>query len=176
MKGGVWYLVALTDGQVRTYRVSRVVGAVVLDERTERPAGFDLSTFWAESSAAFERDTPRVDVVVRLPRTRVERLADAVGWHAIETAEALDEPEPEWVRLRLDLSWPDEVPGRLLSAGSSVEVLEPFEIRERLIATARRILERYEPVEVRGDPVPPLDTDAIPAARLEPADASATGG
>jgi predicted DNA-binding transcriptional regulator YafY len=175
LKGGIWYLVALTDGQVRTYRVSRVVDAVVLDERTDRPAGFDLSTFWAESSAAFERDTPRVDVVVRLPRTRLERLADAVGWHAIETAVALDEPELDWVRLRLDLSWPDEVPSRILSAGSSIEVLEPFEIRERVIATARRIVERYEPAEVRAEEAPPRDPDTIPVARLTPADASAGG-
>ncbi len=176
LKGGVWYLVALTDGQIRTYRVSRVVDAVVLEERTERPAGFDLSTFWAESSAAFERDTPRIDVVVRLPKNRLERLGDAVGWHAIETAEALEEPEPDWLRLRLDLSWPDEVPSRILAAGSSIEVLEPFEIRERVIATARRIVERYEPVETRGDDVPPHGADAIPAPRPRPADASATGG
>ena len=153
-----------------------MVDAVVLEERTERPAGFDLSTFWAESSAAFERDTPRIDVVVRLPKNRLERLGDAVGWHAIETAEALDEPEPDWLRLRLDLSWPDEVPGRILAAGSSIEVLEPFEIRERVIATARRIVERYEPVETRGDAVPPQGADATPAPRLRPADASATGG
>ncbi len=33
LKGGVWYLVAITDEQIRTYRVSRVVGAVVLDEK-----------------------------------------------------------------------------------------------------------------------------------------------
>jgi predicted DNA-binding transcriptional regulator YafY len=176
LKGGVWYLVALSDGQVRTYRVSRIADAVVLEERTERPAGFDLATFWTESSAAFERDTPRVDVVVRLPRTRLERLGDAVGWHAIETAETLDEPEPDWVRLRLDLSWPEEVPSRILSAGSSVEVLEPFEIRERVIATARRIVERYEPVEIRGVAAPPQEAEAIPAPRLTPADASATGG
>ncbi len=175
LKGGVWYLVALSDGQVRTYRVSRIVDAVALEERTERPAGFDLATFWAESSAAFERDTPRVDVVVRLPRARLERLGDAVGWNAIETAETLDEPEPDWVRLRLDLSWPDEVPSRLLSAGSSVEVLEPFEIRERVIATARRIVERYEPVGIRGVAAPPQDAEATPVARLTPADASATG-
>ena len=46
--------------------------------------------------------------------------------------------------LRLELSWPDEVHPQLLAAGSSIEVLEPPEVRERLIATATRILARYE--------------------------------
>ena len=61
------------------------------------------------------------------------------------------------------------------SVGSSLEVLEPLEIRERIIATAGRILERYEregPVVVRAvgasdgrchAPVTPPDA-AVPAA------------
>jgi predicted DNA-binding transcriptional regulator YafY len=178
LKGGVWYIVALSEGQIRTYRVSRVVGAVVLDERTERPAGFELATYWAESSAAYERETPRVKVVVRLPTNRLGRLADAVGWQAVENAEHLDEPEPDWHRLRLELSWPDEVPGRMLSVGSSIEVLEPIEIRERVIATARRIVARYgreEPVEVRDEDVQARAAEASPAVRAATADASVTG-
>lgn len=179
LKGGVWYLVARIGDQIRTYRVSRIVGATVLDERAERPAGFDLPTYWAESSAAYERESPRVKVVVRLPADRLERLSIAVGMHAVEVAERLDEPEPDWIRLRLELSWPDEVPGHMLSVGSSLEVLEPIEIRERVIATARRILERYEcdgPAEVRADGAQALTVDAIPAAPLVAADTSVTGG
>ncbi len=176
LKGGVWYLVAATEDQIRTYRVSRVVGAIVLDERTERPVGFELSTYWAESSTAFERETPRVKVVVRLPKDRMERLVTAVGWQAVEHAEHLDEARPDWIRLRLELGWPDEVPGHMLSVGSSLEVVEPVEIRERVIATARRIVERYdraEPVEVRAEDVEAADV--IPAVRGT-ADASVTGG
>src|SRR3954454_22221113 len=62
LKAGVWYVVASTDGQIRTYRISRVAGATALEERFERPASFDLASTWAESSAAYERDAPRVDV------------------------------------------------------------------------------------------------------------------
>jgi predicted DNA-binding transcriptional regulator YafY len=173
LKGGVWYLVATSGDQIRTYRVSRVVGAVVLDERTERPAGFDLPTYWAESSAAYERESPRVKVVVRLPASRLERLATAVGMHAVEVAERLDEPELDWIRLRLELSWPDEVAGHMLSVGSSLEVLEPIEIRERVIATARRILQRYDrdgPTEARAEVAPDLTAGATAA------DTSVTAG
>lgn len=40
LKGGVWYVVAAVDGQIRTYRASRVVGATLLDEPVDRPEGF----------------------------------------------------------------------------------------------------------------------------------------
>ena len=95
LKGGVWYVVATVDEQIRTYRVSRVVGAVVLAERAVRPAGFELAAYWTESSAAYEREAPRMHVDVRLPRTRLDRLRSVVGYATVEAAETLEEPDPE---------------------------------------------------------------------------------
>src|SRR5512146_266005 len=40
LKAGTWYVVAAVDGQFRTYRVSRVVGATRSTERFDRPDGF----------------------------------------------------------------------------------------------------------------------------------------
>lgn len=144
LKGGMWYVIGATNGQIRTYRASRVLEATLLDERAERPAGFDLAAYWQESSSAYERDVPTVEVMVRMPADREWRIADVFGKETLETAERLDEPDPEgWTRLRLTLTWPDEVPGKLLSIGSGLEVLGPPEIRDRVLATASRIVERY---------------------------------
>ena len=144
LKAGVWYVVAATDGQVRTYRASRITGLQPLDERFERPRDFDLASFWAESSAAFERELPRVEVVVRVRPDRLGVLGGAVGTRTVETAERLDEPDPDgWTRLRLRLDWPDEAPRRLMYAGRDVEVLEPAEIRARILRLAEGIIDAY---------------------------------
>jgi len=151
LKGGVWYVIGLADGQIRTYRASRVVEATLLDEPVERPDGFDLAAYWAESSAAYERDAPTVEVVVRIAEDQAWRIADVYGRAALDAAERLDEPDPDgWLHLRLKVSWPDEVATRLLAIGPSLEVLEPADVRDRVIATAGRVVERYRdraPVE-----------------------------
>ena len=145
LKAGVWYLVALAEGQPRTYRVSRVRAATTLDERVERPPDFDLATFWAESSAAYEREAARVDVTVRADPERLDHLRTAVGSQAVASAERIAVADPDgWIRLRLRLDWPDEVPARLLAAGTSIEVLDPPDIRDRLARIARRVADRYE--------------------------------
>jgi predicted DNA-binding transcriptional regulator YafY len=155
LKAGVWYTVALIDGQIRTYRISRIQAVTVLETHVERPADFDLAAYWSESTAAYERDAARQTVLVRIPEARLERLATAVGWAAVDAAERLPDPEAGWLRLRLSLDWPDEIPARLLSAGSSVEVLEPPEVRRRIIATAQRVLGRYGlDVPVAVEPAP----------------------
>jgi predicted DNA-binding transcriptional regulator YafY len=156
LKAGTWYVVARTDDQLRTYRVSRVVGARLLDEPFQRPDGFELSTFWAESSAAYERDTPRVDVTVRVNPERLGRLADAVGMRVVDNAVRLAGGDPDgWLRLRVRLDWPDEAAARLLRAGPDVEVLEPAAVRTQIAELARRIAGRY----------PSATAPAVPAAR-----------
>jgi predicted DNA-binding transcriptional regulator YafY len=102
-------------------------------------------------------------VDVRLPRTRLDRLRSVVGYATVEAAETLEEPDPDWVRLRLELSWPEEVPGHMLAMGSSIEVLAPIEVRERVVASARRIVERYgrdEPVTGRLPGPDPMEPEA----------------
>jgi predicted DNA-binding transcriptional regulator YafY len=144
LKAGIWYVVAAVDDQIRTYRVSRVVGVSPDGASVERPAGFDLAAYWTESSAAFERDVPRIAVVVRVRPDRLDQLRDAAGNVVVDAAEYLPDADPEgWLRLRLRLDWPDEAPLVLLRAGRWVEVLEPPEVRARVASTARAVAERY---------------------------------
>jgi len=166
IKAGIWYLVARTEDQVRTYRVSRVGGARRLDERFERPADFDLASYWTESSEAYERDAPRQEVVVRVRPDRLGSLNAMIGERAAAAAERLADPDEGWVRLRVRMEWPLEVPAQLLSMGSHLEVLEPAELRSRVVTLARRILERYPDVQSNG-PSPagePSRADAVAIA------------
>jgi predicted DNA-binding transcriptional regulator YafY len=151
LKGGVWYLVAQATDQIRTYRGSRIRDVTVLEERAGRPDGFDLAAYWTESSAAYERDSPTAEVVVRIPEDRLWRLSDVVGAWRVRTAERIDADDPKgWVRLRLRLPWPNEVASQLLAVGPALEVLWPPQIRDEVVATAARVLERYRDAGV-GD-------------------------
>ena len=151
LKGGVWYVVAAVDGQIRTYRASRVVGATLLDEPVDRPEGFDLAAFWVESSAAYERDQPTVSVDVRVRQDQSWRLNQVFGRGTVAGAERVEEPgHAGTLRLRFRLGYPEEVPGLLLAVGHNLEVIGPQEIRDKVVMLATRIADRYRegaPVE-----------------------------
>jgi predicted DNA-binding transcriptional regulator YafY len=147
LKGGIWYVVAAVDGQVRTYRASRVVGATVLDEPVDRPEDFDLASFWVESSAAYEREQPSVVVDVRVREDQAWRLNQVFGRGTVAGAERVEEADHAGtVRLRIRLGYPDEVPGMLLAVGHNLEVLGPAEVRDKVVMLANRIAERYRAV------------------------------
>ncbi|HKO32549.1 MAG TPA: WYL domain-containing protein, partial [Candidatus Limnocylindria bacterium] len=102
LKAGTWYVVAAYEDQLRTFRVSRVVDAQASDERFSRPDDFDLGAYWTESSAAYEREIPRLTLRIRVAPHRVPGLGDYVGGRAAARATFLDEPDPDgWTHLEL---------------------------------------------------------------------------
>jgi predicted DNA-binding transcriptional regulator YafY len=164
LKAGVWYLVAGADGQPRTYRVSRVSRVRVLDERFDRPADFDLAAFWTESSAAYERDTPRVEVLLRIARDRLDRLRGVIGERPYDTMVRLEEPDPDgWLHIRVKLDWPNEVVPQILAVGPDCELLEPVELRARIGAQAGRVAAHYADRE-RSEPPAPGEPAALDRA------------
>jgi predicted DNA-binding transcriptional regulator YafY len=144
LKAGIWYLVAQVDGQARTYRVSRIRTARTLEETFDRPAAFDLGSWWAESSAAYERDAPRIEITVRVRSEAMWRLADAVGGRAVREAERLGPPDADGREtLRINVEWPGEATGRFVAAAPDLEVLEPARLRDELVAAATAAIETY---------------------------------
>lgn len=144
LKAGVWYLVAATEDQVRTYRVSRFSRVSSHGTTFVRPAAFDLAEHWRESIDAYERSAPRIELDVRVAPSAIGRLADAVGERAVRAAERIGPPDEDgWQRLRLEVDWPAEVPARLVAMGDRLEVLEPSEVRDSVVAIAERVVDRY---------------------------------
>jgi predicted DNA-binding transcriptional regulator YafY len=144
LKGGIWYVVALAEDQIRTYRASRVIEATALEETVARPDDFDLAAYWAESSAAYERDAPTVTVDVRIAEDRLWRITNVFGRAVVDAADrSIEADRPGQVRLGLRLGYPDDVPGLLLAVGPNLEVIGPLEIRERVIKLADLVSARY---------------------------------
>jgi predicted DNA-binding transcriptional regulator YafY len=153
LKAGTWYLVAQHDDQLRTYRVSRVMGVAGQQEKASRPENFDLAAYWTESIASYEREAPRLEVTVRVRRDAYRRMEEVFSAAVIASARDLPDPEPdEWRRVILTLDWPREAAGKLLSMGTALEVLEPASLRSELGTLAVAVAGRYAALERDATP------------------------
>lgn len=150
LKAGIWYVVAESERQTRTYRLSRIKSVTPAGERFERPADFDLAAFWAESTAAYEKSAERIEVTLRIADDGLGPLAELAGQPAYRAAERLTPPEADpdgWRLLRIQMEWPEEVPARLLALGGRAEVLAPPEVRSQMAELALRVARQYGPRE-----------------------------
>lgn len=144
LKGGIWYLVARSETNLRTYRVSRIRSVETLAERFERPADFDLAVHWERSTAAYERDVDRVSITIRLPIEHLEDFAGVAGGRAMADAVQTPDPvDPDKVQLRVAFDWADEAVAVILRFGAGIEVLEPEWMRQSILESARAIVARY---------------------------------
>jgi len=156
LKAGIWYLVATTDGQVRSYRVSRVEGVTVTEERFQRPPHFDLVAFWDEAIAAYQESLPQIEAILRVRSAAIDWLATSIGDPAWATATQQPDPAGEdWVRVMLRVETIESALADLLRLGPRVEVLEPQTLRQALIDEARAVLGAYGSGSGSPDPARP---------------------
>jgi predicted DNA-binding transcriptional regulator YafY len=137
-QAGRWYLLALRDGEERTYRLSRVREVRERAEQAVRPHDVDLDEAWRARRAAFLASLPTLPVEVRV---RASRRADLLRTAGDVLAEA---PAVDGL-LRLTVEFGDAVHAErvLWSMAADVEVLAPAELRAVLAARAEEVAARY---------------------------------
>ncbi|MFG1706069.1 helix-turn-helix transcriptional regulator [Nonomuraea sp. M3C6] len=147
VKAGRWYLVARSGEDVRTYRVSQILGLHQLPEGFTRPDGFDLAAYWQGYLAEFEARLRWGEAVVRLSPRGLERLAHLMTPGVVTAAKETAQPPDEagWTRVTVPIESIEHALGEFLRLGSDAEVLAPAELRDRLAATAKELVNRYQP-------------------------------
>lgn len=151
VKAGVWYLVGRIGGDIRTYRVARIVSASVLAEAFERPEDFVLAAWWATASARFERSLLRETVRLRLSQHAMKALRSVTDPEAAALAiESAGPPDAEgWREVSLEVESLPVATTQLLSLGVGVEVVAPEALRTALAELGLAIAARNAPVEDR---------------------------
>jgi predicted DNA-binding transcriptional regulator YafY len=140
-KGSVWYLVAAINGEIRNYRVSRVQAAEMLDERFLRPVDFDLAATWQQSNVEFKAKFPRYLVTVRVHPDALWRLQFAGRFSNVEQ---VGEPEADgWIPVQMNFQVAENACENLIGLGAQVEVVEPVELRERIVELAKSVVAFY---------------------------------
>ena len=137
-KGSTWYLVAQTSGGLRTFRVSRIETAVILEKACQRPPHFDLGEHWRESTQRFQEGWQKIDVTLRLD---AKTSANMKRWMTMDVIESGN----GWETARMRFDHPSEAAFVVLGMGKGVEVLEPESLREKVAGEIRGMAEKLAP-------------------------------
>nr|HET6904968.1 YafY family protein [Ktedonobacteraceae bacterium] len=140
-KGNIWYLVAAVDGNTRTYRISRVQHATITEQPCVRPPDFNLAAYWEQSSADFKASLPRYSATVRVSPNVLSYMRHVSRYAHILSAEPAD--IDGWIQLSMQFEGEHNACEYVLSLGSQIEVLEPPELREKVVQAAESIIALY---------------------------------
>jgi predicted DNA-binding transcriptional regulator YafY len=145
LKAGVWYLVAGHDGQVRTYKVTRILDLVARPEPVTRPDGFNLAEFWRAHVERYERRRHRARAVVRLSPRAVASLPYFLGPQTSRLALQSIEPADAdgWCRVVIPIESIGDAAVELLKLGADAQVVEPPELVARIAGTVHAMAAHY---------------------------------
>lgn len=133
-------------GKVRTFKVERIEGAELTDERFEVPPEFDVAErlrhAWGVSDEALVQVRLRFHDAAAAARARESR------WHPSQREEVGEDGGADLV---FEVGGLTEITPWVLSWGDAVEVLAPAALRDRLAAVGRAMARRHAVPAVAGD-------------------------
>lgn len=142
-KGSHWYFIALKDdGEIRSYRASRIKSAIPMDEIFERPPDFNLAQYWKSSTKAFIGNLPKYEVWVEVSPSILPRLK----WtdRFVQIVEVANGNREDWIRVKLSFETEDEAKGYILGFANQMKVIEPKELHNKILEMAEAVVAFYK--------------------------------
>jgi predicted DNA-binding transcriptional regulator YafY len=137
-KSSTWYLVAKREGEMRTYRVSRLHQVIVQDERFTRDSGFDLAAYWQAHLARFAAGVNTYAFTLRIDPARL----NFVRWLTPGRSEVVAEDADGWLTVRLNVDTPTLADMLVFGLGNDAEVVAPDDLRHRVREAAQAMIDR----------------------------------
>ncbi|WP_054956010.1 helix-turn-helix transcriptional regulator [Paenibacillus dakarensis] len=141
-KRNVWYVAAESEGDIRTYRISRLLDAKMLEDSFERPADFHLAQYWEASMNDFKQNLPRYPAVLLIEASRLNRLERERYVKIINYSPY----KKHWLKAEVQFDTLESACEIILSHGPYIQVSHPEELKERVISQANQILKQYEQI------------------------------
>lgn len=136
-KSSLWYLLAEHNGELRTYRVTRFRSVRLLDQSFSRRPDFDLPAYWQAQMRSFSNAFSEYRCTLRVHPERVP----FVKWLMPGRWKIIDEADDKgWVTISLMMD--ADLLAKMLVFGLAgfVEVVEPPELRESVLAQAHEVI------------------------------------
>jgi len=140
-KAGVWYLAAFCHlrDDFRTFRVDRIRGVKVLDNKFTPSEGFDIGQYWKQAVKGYEQRKGEYPVKIKIDK----KMAGIVRRY-IWGGELITNAKDGSLIWQMEADSLEYATSFALSLGQHAEVLEPDELRKKVIKEAEKIIRRYK--------------------------------
>lgn len=137
----LWYVIGMNikDGAVKTYSLDRITQLNLLQDTFKMPDGVKPSEFFKDCFGIITNKNKAKRIVLRVEPTQAKYFR-ALPLHASQMEEVHDNYSVFTYRMRITYDLKEEI----MSHGSSVEVLEPTELKLLIQNELKQALDNYQ--------------------------------
>ncbi len=136
-KSNVWYLVGVHQGNIRTYRVSRLVDVQQTETTFTRDLNFDLIKYWQANIQSFIEGLPEYPVRIAIKASCRNDIANHPLFSDVEFNPMDD---PNWLEFTTLFDTQKQAVMALIGFAHHLRVLAPLELKVALLEYARDVL------------------------------------
>lgn len=137
-KRGIWYLVAVNNDIVKTYKVSMIESALPLNYVFTRPKDFNLKNHWRNSTSSFKALIPKHSFTFKVEPSILNQIKERPFLSISETI--FNEGEIH-IKINFDAIW--QGIEFAFSYGKNIEIIEPMEAITEIKKKALEVIELY---------------------------------
>ncbi|TFI41040.1 YafY family transcriptional regulator [Diaphorobacter sp. DS2] len=141
-KGNTWYLIAASDAKIKTYRVSRIIDAEVINENFSRPNDFDLADYWQKSKQTFISSLPKFEAEVEISPAILQRI-NFTG-RFVQVLHTDSPKENGWIPVSLSFDTEKEAREYILGFGNQIKIVHPVFLRKSVREMAEGVVDLYK--------------------------------
>lgn len=145
-KRSIWYLIAVNNEIVKTYKVSSIESALQLDNIFIRPKDFHLKSYWQNSTRNFKASIPKHIFTFRISPDILNHIKERAF---ITILEIIDQENEIYIKISFDAIW--QGVEFAFGYGKDIEIVEPIEAIAEIKKKAMEVIDLYETLKNRPE-------------------------
>lgn len=137
-KRGIWYLVADNNEIVKTYKVTAIESAALMDNNFTRPKDFSLKDYWKKSVSNFMSLIPKHTFIFKVNPHVLDQIKERPFINITETAVKED---GVYISIKFDAVW--QGVEFAFGFGKDIEIIEPKEAITEIKKKALEVIDLY---------------------------------
>ena len=136
---GYWRVLASHEGRIKQYHLNKILSVTATGRKFKRVSSADVENMFRHSFRSW------IGEEQHHIRIRLSKLwADRIGPQQLMEAQVITENADGSIVFESTVNSLDEVASWVVSRGEGVEVLEPADLREKVVALAKGALRNYK--------------------------------
>jgi predicted DNA-binding transcriptional regulator YafY len=137
-KRSIWYLVALNDEIIKTYKVTSIESALLMDYTFVRPDDFNLKSYWNNSTSNFKNLIPRHTFTFKIRPNILNHIKER---QFITISETIFKDNDIFLKIKFDAIW--QGIEFAFGYGKDIEIIEPIEAIFEIKKKALEVIDLY---------------------------------
>lgn len=137
-KRGIWYLVAINNDIIKTYKVTSIETALLMPHTFIRPNDFNLKSYWTDSTSNFKSLIPKHTFTFKVSPKVLNNIKER---QFITISETLYKENDIYLKIKFDAIW--QGVEFAFGYGKSIEIIEPIEAISEIKRKALEVIDLY---------------------------------